>query len=196
MARLKKLLTSAGCLVLAVASVLAQSTPSETDRSGPTQKQIEHDPLTISASEIGRFSKGFSWTLHVDPSGKAKLTIKSFSHPKTREFEISKKQLDELRTAVVRERFFELAGRYGQVVSDGSTTTLTISVGARTKTIVLQFLMNWVHDQDAAAKLQEPSRAIRVLNVIRGWFSDPEAVDLRKYDRMVLDAAARGESAK
>lgn len=33
------------------------------------------------------------------------------------------------------------------------------------------------------------SRAVRISVLIRGWFDDPEAVDLRRYDRMVLDAA-------
>jgi hypothetical protein len=59
---------------------------------------------------------------------------------------------------------------------------------------VLRFLMNWVHYD--VAKLEEPARAIRVLNVIRGWFDDAEAVDLRKYDRMVLDAVDRRKSGK
>jgi hypothetical protein len=42
-------------------------------------------------------------------------------------------------------------------------------------------------------KLHEPSRAIRVLQLIRNWFDDLEAVDLRKYDRVVLEATVLGE---
>jgi hypothetical protein len=189
MTRFKKLPVFTVGLVLIVGSVRAQSTRPAKVRSKPTQYQIEHGPLSISASEIGMFSKGDSWELQVRPNGKATLDI--FFGKKKREFEISKTQLDELRKALVKERFFDLADEYGQLVADGSTTTVTVSVDGKTKTVALKFLMNWVHDHDAAAKLQEPSRAIRVLNVIRGWFNDPDAVDLRKYDRMVLDAAAR-----
>ena len=39
------------------------------------------------------------------------------------------------------------------------------------------------------AKLREPSRAVRLLVMVRGWFDEAEAVDEREYDKMVLDAA-------
>ncbi len=72
---------------------------------------------------------------------------------------------------------------------DGSTQTLTVKAGKKTRTVNIHFLMNWVqHDK---AKLQEPSRAVRLLVMLRGWFEDTQAIDLRKYDRMVLDAVKK-----
>jgi hypothetical protein len=47
--------------------------------------------------------------------------------------------------------------------------------------------MNWANYE--REKVRDPSRALRVLQTIRAWFNDPEAVDLRKYDQMVIDAA-------
>jgi hypothetical protein len=154
------------------------------------EAQIRNGPLTISAKEVGMFAKGFSWNLHVDPTGKAVLEVEAVT-VKTRQLAVSKAELDELRKALLRERFFELADSYGELVADGSTTTLQISAGDVSKTVGLQFLMNWVNDEPE--KLRDPSRALRVLQIIRGWFDDPEAVDLRKYDRIVLDAAKRVE---
>jgi hypothetical protein len=159
------------------------------------EAQIESDassgPLTISASEVGRFAKGFSWKLQVDPTGTAILKIDAIPTPKQRQFVVPQRELDEFRTVLARERFFELDDNYGQPVSDSSTTTIRISAGNSTKTVEVLFLMNWVHDDPA--KLREPSRAVRIAQLIRGWFNDPEAVDSRKYDRMVLDAATRRE---
>lgn len=70
---------------------------------------------------------------------------------------------------------------------DGSVDSLSVSMGPHIHTVKVHFLMNWVHAD--RAKLREPSRAVRLLVMIRGWFDEPEAVDLRKYDQIVLDAA-------
>jgi hypothetical protein len=42
------------------------------------------------------------------------------------------------------------------------------------------------------SKLKEPARAVRVFQIVRGWFDDKEAVNLKKYDDMVLEAAGDG----
>ena len=89
-----------------------------------------------------------------------------------------------LRHTLLDERFFDLGDEYGEQVADGSTDTISISAGDRTKTVKLHFLMNWVHH--APWRLREPRRAVKVLLLLRGWFDDPNAVDLRRYDRMVL----------
>ena len=119
------------------------------------------------------------------------MRIDSVPSAKTRQLVVSQAQLDELRKALLRERFFELADSYGQLVADGSTTTLQISAGDVSQTVELRFLMNWANYEPD--KLREPSRAVRVLQIIRGWFNDPEAVDSRRYDRSVVDAAQRAK---
>lgn len=81
-----------------------------------------------------------------------------------------------------------MAGEYGQRVPDGSEQSLTVAVGRHVNTVRIYFLMNWVADKDKA-KLREPSRAVRLLVLVRGWFDAAEAVDLREYDRRVLEAA-------
>jgi hypothetical protein len=171
---------------LSMGAVLAQSSAHVQPKATPNPIG---GPLNISVSEEGRFAKGHSWKLVVSEQGKATLTIETAPKTTKREFEISKSQRGDLRKALTKERFFELKHEYGELVSDGSETTITIAAGNRKNTVVLQFLMNWAHYD--VAKLEEPARAIRVLHVIRGWFNDSEAVDLRKYDRMVLDAVAQ-----
>jgi hypothetical protein len=150
------------------------------------QYQLQNDPLTISASSIGRFANGHSWYLSVNSAGRAEITIDTFPKRTRREFQVPKEDLVALRKALVEERFFDLADEYGEHVPDGSTNTLTITAGDLTKTVRIRFLMNWV--QSDRARLREPSRAVRIMVLIRGWFSDAEAVDLRRYDQRVLDA--------
>jgi hypothetical protein len=147
--------------------------------------EIEHDSLSISVSTVGRFGRGYSWHLHVASDGAALLTIDSFPKKTQRRFNVSKAQFVALRCTLLAERFFDLGDEYGEQVPDGSTTTISISAGDRTKTVKLRFLMNWVHHDNW--RLREPRRAVKVLLLIRDWFEDPAAVDLRRYDRMVLE---------
>lgn len=80
--------------------------------------------------------------------------------------------------------FLGFRSAYGRLVADGHTTTLQVSAGGFTKKVELLFL-----DAYEGEKARESSRPLRVLMIIRGWFNDPGAVDLRKYDQMVIDAA-------
>jgi hypothetical protein len=148
---------------------------------------ISDEPMTIAASCVGDFAEGRSWHLSVNSVGEAQLTIPNFPETKHRKFVVPPQKLEELRNALEEERFFDLAGEYGQLVPDGSTKSITVTVGDRSNSVKLHFLMNWVHGDKA--KLREPSRAVRILMMIRDWFDDPEAVDLRQYDRLILDAA-------
>lgn len=146
----------------------------------------DDSPLTLQASTVGRFGQGHSWHLNVDSAGQAELKIETYPVIVKR-FQITAEQMAEFRKALTDERFFELGPEYGDLVVDGSVDSLSVSTGPHTHTVKVHFLMNWVHSD--RAKLREPSRAVRLLVMIRGWFDEPEAVDLRKYDKMVLDAA-------
>jgi hypothetical protein len=146
-------------------------------------------PISLKASTTGRFGEG-SWHLSVSSSGQAHLMIDTYPKPKTREFNISPEQINQLAEIAERERFFALKADYGELVPDGSTDTITIVRGDETHTVSIHFLMNWVHS--APSKLKEPARAVRVFQVVRGWFDDKDAVNLKKYDDMVLEAAGKG----
>jgi hypothetical protein len=166
------------CCALAVAGVYAWHRKAIRH----VEAQVANGPLTISASQTGSATTG-CWRLRVDPAGKASLRIDSVPSSKTRQFVVSKAQLDELRKALLRERFFELAESYGELVPDGGTTTLQISAGDVSQTVELRSLMNRASD--------DPNGAVRVLQIIRGWFNDPEAAGMREYDRRALVAAKR-----
>jgi hypothetical protein len=156
-------------------------------RQAPADAPADEEPLTIAASTAGRFAHGSSWHLSVNSAGQAELTIDSFPERTRRRFEVPPDRLARFRQALREERFFELASDYGERVPDGSEESLTVTAGGRTRAVRVHFLMNWVHSD--RAKLREPARAVRLLVLLRGWFSDPGAVDLRKYDQKVLDAA-------
>jgi hypothetical protein len=149
--------------------------------------KVRSAPLTVAASCEGRFSKGHSWRLSVNSSGQAEVTISTYPRPTRRQFQIPAPEWAAFRQALEEERFFELADAYGEQVPDGSTSTLTVTAGDVTKTVRLRYLMNYVRNDNA--KLREPARALRVQMLIRGWFADAEAVDLRPYDRRVIEAA-------
>jgi hypothetical protein len=146
--------------------------------------------LTVSAAVIGRFAQGRPWHATVNSAGMGELTIDTVAQPIRRKFEVSEEQLAALREAIVKERYFDLRDEYGEEVPDSSTRILTIGAGDRTKTVKIRYLMNRL--QDNPPQLQEARRALRVWLVVRDWFSDPQAVDLRRYDRIVLERQEKG----
>jgi hypothetical protein len=180
---MRTLLTLLATSVLVV-TLYAQAAP-------PAQDQHSSRlPLSVVASTSGLFAKGHSWHLSVNSAGKAHLTINTYPKLQSREFDISSEQIKQLVEVLEKERFFSLQADYGERVPDGSTDTITIVRGDVAHTVSIHFLMNWV--QNAPSKLKEPARAVRVFQVIRGWFDDKDAVNLKKYDEMVLQAAAKG----
>jgi hypothetical protein len=158
----------------------------------PASLAAEQQPITIVASTEGRFAKGrgHTWHIVVDGKGSARLKINTFPDPIHREFHVPPKELEKLARVVEDQGWFDLKAEYGERVPSGCVDTLTVTIGEQTNTVKIHFLMNWVHT--APEKLKEPAKAVRTFQVIRSWFSDPEAVDLTKYDEMILRAASNG----
>lgn len=155
---------------------------------GDAMDGLEQESLSISISTKGDFGgKRYSWCLTMNPQRKAKLVIYAYHKRIVRFFTVSKSKIENLKRVIAKERFFELRDSYGENVLDSSVDTMRIVWRKKAKTVNILYLMNWVHSNPG--KLQEPARAIRVFHVIRGWFNDPQAVDLRRYDKIVLDAA-------
>lgn len=155
---------------------------------GDAMSGLQQEPLSISTSTKGPFfGNRYSWSLTIDLQGKAKLVIDAYPKKIVRFFSVSKAKIENLKQVIKKERFFELRDSYGENVPDSSIDTVRIVWGKKAKTVNILYLMNWVHSDPG--KLQEPARAIRVFHVIRGWFNDPQAIDLRRYDKIVLDAA-------
>jgi hypothetical protein len=146
-----------------------------------------HDdgPMTISASNVGRFSHRYSWYLSVNSAGHAKLTIATMPQKTILEFNVKSKDLLTLRDEIATQKFFDLQNQYGELVPDGSASTITITIGQTTKTVRLDYIKNATQKGNKNA-LHEIQRAIRVSQIIRGWFDDPRAFDSRPYEIELL----------
>jgi hypothetical protein len=155
-------------------------------RDTPSDAMTREGPMTVVLSTWGDFALGSSWDLTVNSSGKAELTISSVPQDVRTTFDVPADQLVKLRELLISEQFFALGEGYGETVADSSTRSITISVGPYTKTVRLNYLGNWL--QFDKSMLIEPARAMRVMTLVRGWFDHAEAVDLRKYDQVILDA--------
>ncbi len=147
---------------------------------------IQNEPLTISVS-LNAFRGG--WDLEIDAAGNATLKPSSFPprKPNTRRFVVSTAQFDELRKALLRERFFDLADAYVNLnITDGSCTTLEVYAGDRIKTVRMG-----IDTLEERERLREPSRALRVLQVILAWFDDPDLNEMRKWNQKLIHAAGK-----
>lgn len=151
-----------------------------------TAAQLEDAPITVSVSTVGRFAHGHSWHLSVNSAGQAELTIDTVPEPTRKQFQVPKEQWAEFRKTLTEGRFFDLSADYGDVVPSGSERSVTVTAGRHTQTVKIHYLRDATPADKA--RLREPARAVRLLVLVRGWFDEAEAVDLRKYDRTVLDA--------
>lgn len=184
----RKIGVAAACLVILIGGAALRLTAGEDDKRAEAAAEVDATPMTIAASCIGLFARGESWYLSVNSAGQAELTLPFTGRPAQR-FQIPRQEWDAFRKALHKERFFELAGEYGERVADGSSQTLAVTVGDTTRSVRVLYLMNWIKSDPQ--KLREPSRAVRLLMQVRGWISDAEAMDLRPYDQRLLDAVPR-----
>jgi hypothetical protein len=141
-------------------------------RTKVSPAEMRSEPLTLTLTVMSDFQGG-NYELTVDDSGQGRLQIDTYPMRTTRQFQVSYQQLAEFRETLIHERFFELRSEYGEIVPDGGQTTLTVSVGEHRKSIDLHFFGNW-RLQDDRAKLSEPSRALRIVDLVSSWCQLPQ----------------------
>ncbi len=140
------------------------------------------ESIALDMQVAAPFSKGKGWRLTVDGSGSAHLTINSYPKRRTRTFKISAKQLAQFQSALAEQQFFALGAEYGGKVPDGSTRVLSITEGKQSRSVILRYLSSNAYNPS------EVKRAVRIWNLAQSWFNDADAMDLRPYDRRILDA--------
>lgn len=153
-------------LVFPMLLLLARLAIGADDRPRVTEYQIRNLPITISASSIGRFATAHSWYLSINSAALAELTVRDAQNTR-HEFAVPPEQWDAFKQTLIDERFFDLADDQGRPVPDGSTQTLTITVGHITRTIRIHYLNNVPKDDEKAQ--DEIRRTLKVMNQIRSW---------------------------
>ena len=148
--------------------VVGQRTAGEQKRSGAAY-QIEHDPLTLAVSNVGREH----WHVSVNSAGKGELTVTLDVAAQRRQVElaVAKDEFDALRQLLLSERFFDLADTYGYEVPDHGTTTLTVIAGDELKTVQIHYVNELIKDDKRT--FRELARALRVLELLYSWCDDP-----------------------
>jgi hypothetical protein len=186
-----------GLTVVFVAAFAAYLLPHawQRRRAAAIESAIQNEPLMISVIERGGIVPGRDRVLHLDPSGNVtvrtdstvsgwdlplpivNVTLRLDSAQKTRRFVVPKTQLDELRSALVRDHFFDLNDSYGELIPGGSATTIQVTAGEFSKTVELHYLGNWTGPPEG---LGEPNRALHVLQLVRSWFDDDGKIEAGK----------------
>jgi hypothetical protein len=158
-----------------------------------SNSHIRRLPISLSFSTTGGLSRELSWYLSVNSAGQAVMKLGMTGDQGAHIFQITEKQFEELRYALIREKYFELDDEYGQLVSDSSEETMTISVGEYTKSVRIRFLMNYVNE-NRVDSLREPARALRIWKLVRNWFrhlqfqEKKEPINLSNNHEKVLKA--------
>jgi hypothetical protein len=114
-------------------------------------------PLTISASSAGGWGDDW-WFVDVKPSGRTEVTP---SGP-AKELVLDSKTMDELRSLVREEGFFDLGDKYGAFCVDCSFCTLTVQLGKKSKRIALGYL-----DDPSDQEKGDAAKVLRVFNKVK-----------------------------
>jgi len=160
-------------------------------------EELPCPPITVVASKdcLG-FPDGWSWSVSVNASGNAALTVGSRI---VTNFVVTREQITTLSRALDAENFFGLKDEYGELVFDANTDVLTVVRGHQAKTVRIHSLHRWLESHDSA--LMEPARAVRIFSIIRNWFGTPSldglpVTDDRPYLKRILDAAEKARPAQ
>ncbi len=148
----------------------------------------ELSPITLAVSNVGNFSSGDLWYLSMNSDGKCVLTIDGVPRIVKR-FDVTSEQIEELRNLLEREKIHELDDEYGIKFFDGGVQTLTVTIGAWSKSIKV-LNMGAVEDKQ---ELRECGRVLRIHQCVRSWFDNKQAVDFRDINNRVLIALDKEE---
>jgi hypothetical protein len=141
------------------------------------QNDLHPKFVEITCEEYGMFSKGYSWSLAVNGTGTATLTVYRGRGDSVHRF-VMRDQLPKLASETAAQKFFELPSEIGRTVSDGSVRKMTIKTRDREKTVTIRYVDGPV---DATTE-----RALKMWNAIRNCFDDKDAFDSRPYDAALL----------
>ncbi len=145
-------------------------------------------PVSLSAGAESHSSRFDSWDLTVTPDRHATLVTSSYRGKATRTFVISRGQWRALHQSLLRERFFDLAGSYGDHTPEEVERRLSVTMDGQSKTVRLHTLDPGSPTLDAE-ELRAAARALRILSLIRSWVRGSNVIDMRPADQRVLDAA-------
>ncbi|MCW3052665.1 MAG: hypothetical protein JWN14_1835 [Chthonomonadales bacterium] len=140
------------------------------------------EPFLLTLTVFAPMNAKCGWTLPVDGNGTAHLNVATYPKSKISTFHISAKDMMGFRQVLVEQKFETLGTEYGASVPDSSSRTLSVKEGTHNKTITLRYL------RSGDPKASEVKRALLVWNTAQSWFHDPNALDLRPYEKGIMAA--------
>jgi hypothetical protein len=158
-----------------------------------TDAEIRTLPISIFASQTGKFKNGNAWSLSVGPAGHFDLNIQNVPKDYKEPLRLSSESSDRIRELLVADNFFLLADEYGEKDQEGHTKTVSVAIGKTKKTIRIHYRKDG--SLTIKDKAEEVPRALHTYNVIRSWFHVPVAANTIETDNKVMrNLLMRGSS--
>lgn len=146
------------------------------NQPSPLRVSVRNSPITIASSYVGDFGSSSGWHFSMNSAGKARASWYSIVAPADQDFQVTDAQMQELKEAIIREKFFELHDVYGDDNWHYPTTTISISAGSTTKTVILDDLRDSTGYEKAVS--DEAQRALRIVKLIQDWFNPPVGINV------------------
>jgi hypothetical protein len=155
----------------------------------PNDAYLRSQPLSVMMSDQKGMRINGNWYAAVDFAGQGLLEVRNLTETHEAEFAASKSQLAEFRESLITEHFFALPDEIGDNVPDGGMQSITVVVGAFSKTVRINYLGNLANPSPQTSyrgRQQEAANALRLWLLARGWFHHPDAVDGVRHTRNTL----------
>ncbi|MCA9158242.1 MAG: hypothetical protein KDA72_07945 [Planctomycetales bacterium] len=145
-------------------------------------------PMTIAASCTGSFNNFYGWYVSINSSGQASVQVDTPGKTVRQEFRLADEIVRDIRQITSTEGFFDGPNCYGNIVLDGSTQTLTIVVGESCRSVQIESLTEFLERENSQSKLVDLVHLLRILEIVRGCFNHPLAVesDIQNRGRIAL----------
>lgn len=171
--------------------VLELTSAEESNEARMAENRLQSFPLTIAVSWHGPTNipgRMPMWFLSINSAGEGELTSRITEDDTQVSFKVSPKAMAAFRVNLVKDRFFELKDKYGDIRIHGSTVYITIVCGEFTKRVQIEDFGRALREGDGKS-LREGSRAVRCAIVAADLYGEKLSASLKNEFKEVLRLA-------
>ena len=133
----------------------------------PDPRWIREMPMTVVLSSISENPKA-CWHVSVNSLGQGGLNLLWQEKSKSEEFPVSVAQFNELREALISEKFFELETEQGEMSHHGSVQVVSIALHS-SKTVRIYHGLPGSPTENEYLQIRS---SIRIARLVRTWIAE------------------------
>lgn len=180
-----------GALASVIAAILVCDSVQAHDGWLEPMPYLSDAPFAIVVSHYGAHIPG-GWWLSINAAGDALLHVFDWPAVRSERLLIDSEKMHELRELIDQQKIFELQNAYGYQFPGGSTMTVSVIMGRRSKSINIDYVeIEYDYDRD---EILGAERVLQIFRYIRSLLTDEALFDNLPYVEKIIDKAIELES--